>query len=119
MDMGVSLTTVAYLRSQRHDVVHLRDEGLQRAEDAVILAKAQTEGRIVVTFDLDFGDLLAAARHRLPSAIIFRLRDQSPAVVNGRLQIIIEQQATVLTSGAIILVEAQRYRIRRLPIGIE
>jgi predicted nuclease of predicted toxin-antitoxin system len=29
-DMGISLRTVEWLREKGHDVVHLRDEGLQR-----------------------------------------------------------------------------------------
>jgi predicted nuclease of predicted toxin-antitoxin system len=62
-DMGVSLTTVEGLRLAGHDAVHLRDEGLIRLSDSMIAAKAVAEGRIVLTFDLDFGDILAAA-HR-------------------------------------------------------
>jgi predicted nuclease of predicted toxin-antitoxin system len=34
---------------------------------------AGREQRIVLTFDLDFGDLLAAGAHALPSVVIFRL----------------------------------------------
>jgi len=40
-------------------------------EDAHILDKARSEGRIVLTFDLDFGDLLAASGEKLPSVIVF------------------------------------------------
>ncbi|WP_230967790.1 DUF5615 family PIN-like protein [Nostoc sp. WHI] len=39
-DMGISLRTVSWLRSAGHDVVHLRDEGLQRLPDDQILVKA-------------------------------------------------------------------------------
>jgi hypothetical protein len=56
--MGVSLTTVEALRAANHDAVHLRDEGLIRLRDADIVAKALAENRIVLTFDLDFGDIL-------------------------------------------------------------
>ncbi len=58
-DMGVSVSTIASLREAGHDSVHLRDEGLIRMEDADILHKARSEGRVVLTFDLDFGDLVA------------------------------------------------------------
>ena len=36
-DMGISTKTVAYLRELGHDSLHLRDEQLQRAKDAVVL----------------------------------------------------------------------------------
>jgi hypothetical protein len=39
----------------------------------------------VLTFDPDFGDILAVARTETPSVIIFRLRNQTPAAVNRRL----------------------------------
>jgi predicted nuclease of predicted toxin-antitoxin system len=74
-DMGVSLTTVEALRAEDHDAVHLRDEGLIRLPDSEIAAKAVAETRVVLTFDLDFGDILAMARSKAPSVIIFRLRN--------------------------------------------
>ena len=59
--MGVSITTVEALRMARHDTVHLREESLIRLPDPEIVAKAAREGRPMLTFDLDFGDILAAA----------------------------------------------------------
>jgi predicted nuclease of predicted toxin-antitoxin system len=84
-DMGVSITTVQALRAAVHDAVHLREEGLIRLPDPGIVAKAAQEQRVVLTFDLDFGDILAVARAEAPSVIIFRLRNQTPAAVNPRL----------------------------------
>lgn len=46
-----------------------------RLLDGEILAKARAEGRILLTHDLDFGELLATSGGSLPSAIIFRLKD--------------------------------------------
>ena len=115
-DMGVSVSTIASLREAGHDSVHLRDEGLIRMEDAGILDKARSEGRVVLTFDLDFGDLLAASGANLPSAIIFRLRNQTPSSVRPRLFEVLSNCEADLNSGAIVVVEEARYRVRRLPI---
>lgn len=115
-DMGVSITTVEALRSADHDAVHLREQGLIRLPDPEIVAKAAREGRVVLTFDLDFGDILAAARTGAPSVIIFRLRNQTPAAVNPRLFRVIGDCEGELASGAIIIVEDEGYRVRRLPI---
>ena len=114
--MGVSLTTVEALRTSDHDAVHLRDEGLIRLDDPAIAAKAVAEGRIVLTFDLDFGDILASANTGAPSVIIFRLRNQTPSAVNPRLFRVIGNCAAELASGAIVLVEDEGFRVRRLPI---
>ena len=115
-DMGVSLTTVEALRAADHDTLHLREEGLIRLPDPEIALKAAAEGRIVLTFDLDFGDILAAARSEAPSVVIFRLRNQTPAAVNPRLFRVIDDCAGELASGAIVIVEDEGYRVRRLPI---
>jgi predicted nuclease of predicted toxin-antitoxin system len=115
-DMGVSVATIRALRETGEDVTHLRDEGLGRLPDEDILAKARREGRVVVTFDLDFGDLLASGLDSLPSVIIFRLRDQTPSSVTQKLREVVRDAAEQLLAGAIIVVEDARYRIRRLPI---
>jgi predicted nuclease of predicted toxin-antitoxin system len=60
-DMGISLRTVTWLRGAGYDVVHLRDEGLQRLPDDEILIKTRAEGRILLTIDLDFAQLLAVS----------------------------------------------------------
>jgi len=52
--MGVSVSTVRSLREAGHDSVHLRDQGLLKMEDAHILDKARSEGRIVLTLRFGF-----------------------------------------------------------------
>jgi predicted nuclease of predicted toxin-antitoxin system len=59
-DMGVSLRVVEWLRSSGHDAIHLRDEGLQKLPNGEIFRKAIREQRVVLTFDLDFGEIVAA-----------------------------------------------------------
>ena len=53
------MTTVRALRQAGEEVVHLRDEGLFQLPDDSILDKARREQRVILTFDLDFGELLA------------------------------------------------------------
>jgi len=56
-DVGVDQRVVDWLREQGHEVAHLRDEGLHRMADEDVFAKAIAEDRIVLTFDLDFGEI--------------------------------------------------------------
>ena len=60
-----------------HDAVHLRDEGLHRLPDEAIFDKAIAEARIILTFDLDFGEIAARAKGRATSVVLFRLPDAS------------------------------------------
>jgi predicted nuclease of predicted toxin-antitoxin system len=72
-NMGISPLTVAFLRNGGHSAVHLHEESLDCLSDHDILEKARLENSIILTSDLDFGDLLAASKASLPTVIIFRL----------------------------------------------
>jgi predicted nuclease of predicted toxin-antitoxin system len=115
-DMGVSELTVVTLRDRSHDVVHARDAGYHRLLDADILSHARDQARIVITFDLDFGDLLAAAGEELPSVILVRTRNQRADSVTPRVLDVVERFAGELEAGALIIVEDARVRLRRLPL---
>ena len=115
-DMGVSQYIVQWLRKNGDDAVHLRDEGLQKLPDSTIFEKAHSEGRVVLTFDLDFGEIAAYSRGRIVSVNLLRLHNTRTPHVIQRLGSALEFRRE-LERGAIILVEETRLRIRRLPIG--
>jgi predicted nuclease of predicted toxin-antitoxin system len=116
-DMGVSQRVVEWLRAAGHDAVHLRDEGLQRLPNGDIFHKAAGEQRVVLTFDLDFGEILAACGGQLVSVILFRLRNTRADFVIQRLADVLAQSSADLSQGAIVVVEDGRHRVRKLPIG--
>jgi predicted nuclease of predicted toxin-antitoxin system len=116
-DMGISPRSAAFLRSLGHDAIHLHDAGLDRLSDASILIKALDEGRVILTHDLDFGDLMAASEARLPSVIIFRLRNMSADHVNRYLEIILTNYQDRLVAGVVMSVTEREIRTRSLPIG--
>jgi predicted nuclease of predicted toxin-antitoxin system len=116
-DMGVSMRVVDWLRSEGHDVLHLRDQGLQRLPNGTIFRKAKREERIVVTFDLDFGEIVAASQGQIVSVVLFRLRNARSAHVIARLEVVLNESSAQLAEGAIVVVEESRHRVRRLPIG--
>ena len=82
---GISPRTVEFLRQIAHDVVHVRELNMQRAVDEVVADRARAESRIVLTFDLDFGEVLALGILDRPSVVIFRLADERPESVNAHL----------------------------------
>ncbi|MBI3492203.1 MAG: DUF5615 family PIN-like protein [Acidobacteria bacterium] len=116
-DAGLSPLTVKFLIQLGHEAVHVRTLGLQRAPDLDIVERARADSSIVLTFDLDFGEILALGVLDKPSVIIFRLADERPASVNQRLGAVLAERSVDLESGALILVEDTRYRVRKLPIG--
>lgn len=116
-DMGVSIRTVESLRGSGHDVEHLRERGLERLEDSAILDLARAEGRVVLTFDLDFADLAAASSEHLPSVVILRLRNETPTNVTALLTALLPRIDSELETGAVVSVDDARYRVRHLPIS--
>lgn len=115
-DMGISPKTAAILRSLGHDAVHLHDQGLDSLEDPAILAKAREEGRILLTHDLDFGELIAVSEAMLPGVVVFRLRNMRPERVSRYLEDTISRHAEAMERGAIISVTEGQVRVRLLPL---
>ena len=91
--MGVSQGVVEWLRSAGHDAMHLRDEGLHRLPNGEIFQKGFIEHRVVLTFDLDFGEIVAASEGRVVSVVLFRLHNTRTGPVIGRLQAVLERRA--------------------------
>ena|SRR2546423_10802514 len=116
-DMGVSGGVIDWLRSAGHDAVHLREQGLHRLPDEGVFDKAFSEHRIFLTFDLDFGEILALSRGRIVSVILFRLRNTTTPFVIQRLTSVLPRTRAALETGAIVVVEDGRHRVRRLPLG--
>lgn len=71
------LDAIEALRANGHDVLWIR-ESARGSRDEQVLARAQEEDRILITFDKDFGEL--AFRSKLPATsgiILFRISTPS------------------------------------------
>ena len=118
-DMGVSWRVVEWLRVEGHDAIHLREQQLHRLPNGGIFTKAADEQRIILTWDLDFTEIVALSATRLVSAVVFRLLNTRSGNVIRRLERVLSESAKDLEEGAIISVEDSRHRVRLLPIGRE
>ena len=117
IDMPLSITLARWLVAKGHDAVHAAEIGLSRATDEEIILRAKRDGRTIVTADLDYPRLLAIAQASEPSLILFRGGDWSEANVIARTSEILEVLNETDIQQSILVVDRDRVRRRRLPIG--
>lgn len=99
-----------------HECRHARDIGMTRAMDVAILEEARAQHEVILTHDLDYGDLLAFSSVASPSVIIFRLQNTHPNNLIERFSSAWSEMALPLKEGAIVVMEDAALRVRRLPI---
>lgn len=114
IDMNLSPSLAGQLRAEGHDVVHALDAGQAGSSDSEIFARADRERRVVVTFDLDFGEIAEGAHRRRSGVILLRLKRAGRSYLWDRLSIAIAEASEALEQGAIVLVEDARIRVRRV-----
>jgi len=113
MCMDVRITS--WLNSHGHEAIHLRDQGLQRLPNGAIFDKGIAESRVIVTFDLDFGEIVALSKGRKTGVVLFRLRNTRVSFVIQRLSEVIAECSDALARGAVVIVEETRHRVREFP----
>ena len=90
-DQNLHVRVVDWLRVQGFDVLSTREAGLRRAADTQLIDIARAQQRVILTHDLDFGEL--AVRTRLPVHGVVLIRS-----VSGDPHDTIVQLATLLAT---------------------
>jgi predicted nuclease of predicted toxin-antitoxin system len=100
------------LRTLGHDVETVREEGLEGRDDGTIWEVSQSEGRFLITQDLDFSDARKFAPGSHQGLLLVRLRDPGrQALADAVLQVF-----SVLADnlrGCFIVVSERKIRVLR------
>jgi len=118
VDNALSPVVAEGLRGAGHDALHVRDYGMQAANDEDIFDRAAQEDRILISADTDFGSVLALRQAAKPRLFFF---GRSPGGVRtprlpscwANLPSLLDE----LRGGCVAVFEEGRIRLRRLPIG--
>ncbi len=100
------------LRTSGHDVSEARTIGPDPG-DRALLELALSEGRILITIDTDFGELIYL--HDVPHAGLVRLPDVPAERRIALMSDLIAQHGSALDEGAVVTIRGGRIRISRAP----
>ena len=113
LDQDVYALTERFLREQGYDVVTAFELKLSRAYDFDLLKRAGEEGRIFVTRDRDFGNLVFV--HHAGSGVIYlRILPTIMNEVHAELKKVLETYSEDELAKSFVVVEKNRHRIRRI-----
>ncbi|MCA4894661.1 MAG: DUF5615 family PIN-like protein [Cytophagales bacterium] len=118
VDNAISAIVAKGLQNVGHDAIHVREYGLQAAEDWVLFERAEKEKRIIISADTDFAFLLASRKTNSPSVILFRKgAERNPLLQIDLLLLNLTDSICIqLEMGCILIIEQERIRIRTLPL---
>ena len=101
-----------WLRDNGHDVLDTRSLGRDPG-DRALLELAESENRVLITVDKDFGELIYL--HRVSHAGLIRLPDVRMPQRIEMVEEVIDQYRQMLEERAIVTIHGGRIRISRPP----
>jgi predicted nuclease of predicted toxin-antitoxin system len=111
-DENIPLLAIELLRKKGHDVLAISEIAPSICDEDVMLL-AEDEGRILLTFDKDFGELVYSSKPR-PSCgiILFRIPLRSADYIAEMIVEVLDSRSD--WSGHFAVVEPGRIRLREL-----
>lgn len=112
LDENLTPTIAGLLIEAGHDAATAAEQGLAGAKDPDIASVCLDEGRILITFDLDFADIRAYPPNRYPGLIVLRIGSQSPRRQTEVVSRLLNGLSGRSLQGQLWIVEDSRIRIR-------
>ncbi|MBI3036189.1 DUF5615 family PIN-like protein [Candidatus Woesearchaeota archaeon] len=110
VDESTGKMLAALLAGAGHDVVFAGDI-MPSASDEEVLAKAESEGRILISDDKDFGELVVRMQKPSTGVILLRTLGINPKI---RADTVIKIVNGTEMKGRLVIVREGRIRIRKL-----
>ena len=110
VDESTGKRLAALLASAGHDVVFVGDV-MPSSSDEEVLAKAESEKRILISDDKDFGELVIRQRKPATGVTLLRTLSVSP---HSRLGEVAKILNDIDAKGKLIIVKEGRIRVRKL-----
>lgn len=112
VDENLPVEAAEALRTGGHDALTVLDQRLVGSPDPQVAAVCQSEGRAIVTLDLDFSDIRAYPPAAYSGIIVLRPRNQAKPTVLGLMARVIPLLAVEPLVGRLWIVQETGVRIR-------
>lgn len=112
-DENIDGAIVEHLESLGHDVIWM-SKAAPGTPDGEVIVRAVREGRVIVTFDLDFGELVFHSGQAAPGVILLRLEVTPPELMRDAFTQVWGKVEGVC-QGHFVVATNKKIRIR--PIG--
>ena len=117
LDENIPLEALDLVRASAHDCHSVVEEKLGGAADGTVYDRCRREGRVLLTLDLDFGDIRTYPPQESPGVIVVRPDEPN----RDRVLHLIRQALVALRHESVAqslwVVEESRIRIRRAGEG--
>ena len=112
LDENLPTAPAELLRAGGHDTMTVADEALGGSEDPEVLRHATKEGRVFLTFDLDFADIRRYPVGSHGGIAVFRLHDQRWAVLEQPARRLVESGLLDRLQSGLAIIDESRVRLR-------
>ncbi len=112
LDENLSPLHTRALRELGHDAVSVVECGLSGADDSVVRAFAIENGRILVTLDADFANVLRYPPSNTPGVIRLKVHPATEGAIDVLLRSTILRLARMNLDGKLVVADPKRIRIR-------
>ncbi len=102
------------LRQLGHDVSTVYDQGLRGRDDHEIAEACRSEGRVLISLDLDFSNIQVFPPENYAGLIVLRLRTKGRIAVETVFRRVIAHLDQEPIAGQLWIVDEQRIRIHRV-----
>lgn len=113
LDENVTVAAKDLFSSLDHEADSVPDEKMTGAPDPTLLDACRREERVLVTFDVGFGDVRVYPPDTYPGIVLLRLADQQPDAVLDVLRRFLADHDLDRLAGCLVVVTDQQVRIRR------
>lgn len=111
LDENLDVRLASLLAADGHDVDTVRDEGLSGSDDELVFETCRSNGRVLVTLDLDFSNPFRFPPQDTEGIVVVRPPRPVLSAIRATLGSILPQLKTHSVKGMLWIVEPGRIRV--------